>query len=152
MAYTLEALVTRSIAANEAIKQFSSALAVPLAQEVSLIPLTLDLIAELQSDCHPSQSIEFEDLPILSACAAGWAELISRSECVVFLAAEFFGGLGNQAAIGWQDGKIGFGPLQANDAINQALRWLGISSAEHQDEFDTLQLGRHRDTENWAKA
>jgi hypothetical protein len=70
---------------------------------------------------------------------------------VAFLAAEFFGGSGSQAVIGWQDGRLAFGPLQAIDAINQALRWLGIDSAGHRDEFDALHLGRHRDTESWTK-
>src|SRR5258708_18727058 len=52
MAYTLEALVTRSLAASEAVKQFPSARAVPLAQGVSLIPLIPDLLAELQTDSY----------------------------------------------------------------------------------------------------
>jgi hypothetical protein len=150
-AYTLAAFVTQSEIADKAVEQFLSALSVSLAQGVSLIPLTPQLIAELQSGCRPDLNFEFEDLPALITCAAKWAELISRSNPVAFLEAEFFGGVGSQAAIGWQDGKITFGTLQTNDAINQALRWLGISSAGHMDEFDTLALGRHRDTESWTK-
>jgi hypothetical protein len=34
-------------------------------------------------------------------------------------------------------------------AFNQALRNLGVDRGEAFDEFDTLNLGKHRHTENW---
>jgi hypothetical protein len=102
MAYTLEAFVMRLVAAGEAIKESSSALAVPLTH-------------------------------------------------IVFIEAEFFGGLGSQAAIGWQAGQLAFGPLQGKDAINQVLHWLGIIPAGQADEFEALRLGRYRSTEDRTK-
>ncbi len=129
MAYTPEAFVMRSAAADEAIRSLTAASAVPLAQGISLIPLTPSLMAGFKSSGYPGSDFEFKDLPTLAACAAGWAKRISRREPVAFLAAEFFGGLDSQAAIGWQAGKLAFGPVQAGDAINQALRWLGVTRA-----------------------
>jgi hypothetical protein len=150
MAYTLEAFVTKSSTADEAIKSFSSAVVVPLEQGVSLIPLTDTFTIELEAKYGPGPNFEFEDLPTLTGSAAKWAEQISHTGPVAFLEAEFFGGQGSQAAIGWQAGKIAFGPLQAGHAINQALHWLEITPAGQTDEFDTLRLGRYRSTEKWA--
>ncbi len=42
------------------------------------------------------------------------------------------------------------GPVETRDAINVALHCLG-ARPETGDEFDTLGLGRHRDTEDWAE-
>jgi hypothetical protein len=43
-----------------------------------------------------------------------WAEHMARALAsavrVVYIEAEFFGGKGNQAAVGWQGGVLSFGP------------------------------------------
>jgi hypothetical protein len=92
-----------------------------------------------------------------------WAQQIARAVAsgarVIYVEAEFFGGTGNQAAIGWQGGILGFGPRrtqmpmedragyavvadQADMAINAALRWLGITRTQTRDEFDVVGIGR----------
>ncbi len=93
----------------------------------------------------------------------GWAERIAQAAtgrvAVIYIEAEFFGGVGSQAAVGWQGGVVGFGPLRTQTptedregyavvgesddmAINAALRWLGVTRTELRDEFDTVGLGR----------
>ncbi len=58
----------------------------------------------------------------------------------------------------WDAGQVVLGHLhQAEDAaipdvgtpISRALRRLGVTKGVHQDEFDAVGLGRHRDTEHW---
>ena len=68
---------------------------------------------------------------------------------LAYVEAEFFGGAGHQSALGFRDGATVLGPLAARDAINQALRFLGIAPAGKQDEFDTVGLFRHRSTDAW---
>jgi hypothetical protein len=79
---------------------------------------------------------------------------------VVYIEAEFFGGVGSQAAMGWDRGKPDFGPLRTQTegedragfestsaehmAINAALRWLGVAAAPLKDEFATIGLDRLR--------
>jgi hypothetical protein len=151
LAYTLEAFVVQSATARAAAKNFSSAVAAPLSQGVSLIPLISELVAELGGTYPAGVAYPFDDLPAMLLCTTEWAEQISRSALVAFLQAEFFGGWGDQAAIGWQDGRLVFGPVQARDAINQALRWLGVVRGDEADEFDARQLGRCRSTKDWMK-
>ena len=150
MAYTLAAFVIMSSAADEAVKSFSSAVVVPLDQGLSLIPLTEAFTVALKAQYGAGLDIVFEDLSSLAGSAAHWAAQASHTSPVAFLEAEFFGGWGSQAGIGWQTGQIVFGPLEANHAINEALRWLGAKPDEGMDEFDTLRLGRYRATEEWA--
>jgi hypothetical protein len=151
MAYALEAFVMGSTTADEVIKPFSSALAVSLARGLSLIPLTGDFLAKLESIYHYAVSFKFEDLPTLAPSAVEWAEQVSLLGPVAFVEAEFFGGMGDQAGIGWQDGSVVFGPVRAAAASNQVLRWLGVVPGDQSDEFDALQLGRYRNTEEWGR-
>ncbi len=90
-----------------------------------------------------------------AAATAGSAR--SAAGRIVYLEAEFFGGTGSQAAVGWEAGRIAFGPRLtqtpgegrdgyedvpdgADLAIDEALRWLGVSAEGGQDEFDALGL------------
>ena len=86
------------------------------------------------------------------------AERLSAGGRVAYVEAEFFGGQGSQAAIGWEDGLVAFGPrltqtpgedrdgfepVEAGDdmAISEALLWLGVEPDPGRDAFDTLGLG-----------
>ncbi len=75
---------------------------------------------------------------------------------VVFVTAEFWGGQGAQAATLYIDG-LPPQPFETGyNAINQALRALGITAEctaeSNKDEFDSLGLGRYRRTEDWLRA
>ena len=62
----------------------------------------------------------------------------------------FWGGEGDQASLLWEHGSAIRELLVAQDAINQALRMLGIVKASAYDEFDALRLGTYRSTERWG--
>jgi hypothetical protein len=79
-----------------------------------------------------------------------FAQEVSRSTAVAYISTFYFGGLGGQDAVVWENGMLVFGPTDEcyndvwpNSAISQALRKLGIIAAEGKDEFDTVGLGRH---------
>lgn len=94
-----------------------------------------------------------------------WAEDLARKvSCAVriaYIEAEFFGGTGSQAAVGFESGVARFGPLrtqmpledregfavvrdQDEMAINAVLRWLGVHRTELRDEFDIAEINRCR--------
>lgn len=37
----------------------------------------------------------------------------------------------------------------SDDAINQALGWLGVQPLDNEDQFDTVGLNKHRETDSW---
>jgi hypothetical protein len=92
--------------------------------------------------------------------------VVSQAGLVAYVEAEFFGGRGTQSAIAWQGGTIVVGPLhtQTHDgeedgyvttaelAINTVLRAFGVVAVGDNDEFDSLGLGRHRETAAWIGA
>jgi hypothetical protein len=83
-------------------------------------------------------------------------EELRRSSCdgpLMYFETEYFGGLGMQGAAVFQDGEPTFGPKWAEiGPINQALQLLGVRvERPARDEFETVGLGRHRNTEGWLE-
>jgi hypothetical protein len=72
---------------------------------------------------------------------------------LMYFETDYFGGLGCQGAAVFQHGELIFGPQSAKTgAINQGLKLLGIRiKPPAQDEFETIGLDRHRDTERWIE-
>jgi hypothetical protein len=86
---------------------------------------------------------------------------------VAYVHAELFGGHRFQTAVGWEDADIRLGPLITETepggeaeswysvhtgrlAVNEALGWLGVERGQHRDEFEAVELGRHRLTDEWT--
>ena len=151
MTYTLEALVGRNEINQEELSHFLNVKLISLNQKVWLIPLTRALTSELTEVNEVRKVAVLPELQSASASAIFLAQKLSQNGKVAYLEAEFFGGEGGQASAGWQNGELLFQPRQTIDAINQALQWLGVLRDNQHDEFDMIELGRHRSTEAWAQ-
>lgn len=110
-----------------------------------MFPLTDELYGEIGPG---DEADEFEKL---SPGVEQWAQRISMASRLAYVEAEFFGGVGGQAAVAWSEGARALGPLRDQDAINQVLRFLGARADGAHDEFDAIDLGRHRDTSDWLE-
>ena len=84
------------------------------------------------------------------------ATVTDTGEPVAYVTADYFGGMGDQAAAVWGPNGYLLEPVIDTDVentgpINQALRLLGVVTNGDEDEFDTVDLGRHRDND-WVAA
>jgi len=68
---------------------------------------------------------------------------------VAYIEAEFFGGSGAQAHVLISQNGASAGVNVSDDAINDALAWLGVQPRDDKDRFDTVGLGKHRETDGW---
>jgi hypothetical protein len=133
-----------------------------LPQGYGLLPVTRQLFDRLgDAEARP-----FSDtFRYLSAGIEALARQVSHSRSIAYLEAEMFGGAGTQAIVVWRGDQIVLGPLttefrtetpqrplSAQWAFNHGLRELGVNKGDAPDEFDALQLGRHRHTEDWLSA
>ncbi|GGY39980.1 hypothetical protein [Pseudoduganella albidiflava] len=66
-----------------------------------------------------------------------------------YIEAEFFGGSGAQAHVLISKNGAGAGVNISDNAINDALAWLGVRPRDGKDRFDTVGLGKHRETDGW---
>jgi hypothetical protein len=143
MAYCLQAFIGDPLEVD-AIPVASSPVALP--QGKTLLPLTTAVRESHSIARAPLASAEGFDPGEIPAAVVAFA---LRTQKIAYVEAEYFGGDGMQAAAVWEAGALVFGPVVADDAINQALRALGVSKGAHSDEFAALNLGRHRDTDQW---
>jgi hypothetical protein len=148
VAYFLEALVFRAAGIDAADLPPGPARIVSLSPQISLIPLTDEVLEAARNDVNPPRDENFA--APLPPKLESWARRQSQRGPVGYVVAEYFGGDGGQFSIVWSGGEIVLEPLRQSDAINQALRLLGIVSVDGMDEFDTIGLGRHRHTHEWV--
>jgi hypothetical protein len=87
-----------------------------------------------------------EKLPVglLELCST-----LGSQRPVAYIEAEFFGGSGAQAHVLISQNGAGAGINVSHDAINDALAWLGVLPRDGKDRFDTVGLGKHRETDRW---
>lgn len=157
MAYTLCALVARQPVAV-VLRAEAGLGAVELAQGIWMVPLGRSARVELGGP-DPGASEGFWSLTSGIEALARHASLAGP---VGYLEAEFFGGIGTQAAVAWWDDKVLVDPASielggpdsvelAKSPFNQVLRRLGVLRGEAIDEFDAVGLNRYRSTEDWVK-
>jgi hypothetical protein len=163
MAYELSALIAPAGVLGPTVSGIPGAVLVPPAAGLELLPLTDDVLEELDTRAQ-GRSISFAEPGLQNLRGPAMAAAASADGPVAYVSAAYFGGQGVQMAAVWSAGRPALGPVHcprcgpdgkiehpsAVGAINQALRLLGVKSAPGRDEFDTVGLGRKRQTEQWG--
>ena len=143
MGYDIQAIVSTQPVLEAHSADFSSAVVTPLAFGLALIPITDELLDEVGAS---GASGRFEKF---TPAIADWLRAISASAPAAYIEAEFFGGVGGQGSAVWARGEQLLAPTHDTEAINIALRLLGISRGASHDEFEAVGLPRHRHTSGW---
>ena len=146
MSYVIAAFVAQQPVLRD--HAIPGATVVPLPQGYGLIPLIEPIRARYGVPPAPltaEQSSEVTGWPLIYE---SWGRALSELGPVAYIEAELFGGVGMQAAVLWRGGAVERMPFQAEDAINVALRHIGVVRTGS-DEFDALGLGRCRSTGDW---
>jgi hypothetical protein len=88
----------------------------------------------------------------LPADFAAYAAGLSEAGPVAWVATDYFGGLGEQAAMAWNGGSVVLDYAVApGGVINAALRAIGFVNVAHShDEFEAIGLDWFRRNEDWA--
>lgn len=165
MSYDLTALAARTGVLAVAVRGLPGAVIVPLNAGMELLPLTDELIEELDRRAE-ARKISFGEPGLQNLRGpALLARDASAAGPVAYLTATYFGGQGVQMSAVWERGKLAMAPVHCPrcgpdgkieypsrvGAINQALQRLGVTRVGNDDEFDTVGLGRKRHTEDWGK-
>jgi len=153
--YRLQAVIAADHVLRDLAGAFEDARIVLLTGRLSLLPTT-DTLFDAITVARTMPPLDgFWKAPAgfgraMAACSAHGP--------VAYVEAEYFGGTGEQSAMVWDAGQVVLGHLHLAEKasvpavgtpISQALRRLGVAKGDHQDEFDAVGLGRHRDTEDW---
>jgi hypothetical protein len=156
----IQVLVAPMDVLARAVERAPSATICPLEQGLALLPITLEVEAELSE----GRLDAFRPIvPHSGDVAQGVGELassLSEDSFVLYLATYIHGGTGGQDAILWKGGDVvlSIGDDEDNmskwpdSPISRALRQVGVTAQPDQDEFDAIGLGRFRSNESWAEA
>ena len=148
MGYTLQGFIGPAPVLKTLGIRFRTAKVVSLSGELALVALDDVLQDEINQDSN--QLIEPWDIFTEKIEAAG--RELSRHGIVAYVEADYFGGTGDQSCVVWEKGQELLRETRSAKAINHSLKLLGVvCSAEAVDEFDTVQLGRHRSAESWTE-
>ena len=149
MGYALEALIGRADVLQP-LTSFRAARVVPLSGDLALLPMVEVLRNAIQSQNHdPEREPQWPFWHLSPEGAMTVAETCTEG-ALVYVEARFYAGVGTQASVGWSNGALRHGPVTAPDAINRALRFLGVAADDGRDEFETVGLGRRRATHEWT--
>jgi len=173
MGYDLTGLIGAPGTLRPGVATLPDARVVGLDAGLALVPLTGPVLAAVRAADSPEDAGALPGFRQLTPAVARWAAALSAAGPVLYAEAEFFAGSGTQAAIGWRDGQVWFGPLHTRTpdeqregfavaagpglrgmAVNAGLRRLGVrappAGEPWMDEFWTAGLGRKRSTADWA--
>jgi len=157
--HEVQALIAKGdVLAAEAVR-FKRAVVCALVQGFSLLPVTDDLVSELESHRATGAATSAKPIQNLPDGLHALALEISQRTPTAYISTYYFGGRGGQDALAWDRGRLTFSPAtpgydQAwpHSPISQALRTIGVVAASGMDEFDTVGLGQHRETHRWAQS
>ena len=146
MGYTLHAFIgTRPDLAVLA-ENFHHASVLEVGKGIFLIPMTGELFEEINNFIV---SGAIGKLTYMTLNVESNVLKIAGNNSIAYVEAEYFGGEGGQQAVLWQTGQryklFEFG----EDVINDVLKHFGVKPEKGYDAFDTIGLGRKRNTEDW---
>ncbi|MFD1887633.1 hypothetical protein [Paenibacillus wenxiniae] len=151
MGYYFNGILT-SIEAWTAYKEkYNHLCAIELYQQIIAIPISDDLYNEINDETNNGQLTSAPNYDSLTDAIKQLCSEFSRIARTAYIEAEYFGGVGTQNGIVWDAADVIFEETLSEHAVNKALQQLGVIRTEEQDEFDTVQLGRHRSIERWLK-
>lgn len=147
MGYYFNGILT-SIEAWDAYKgKYYNICAIELYPNIIAIPISDDFYDEINKE----QITKVQDYEYLTDALKQLCSDFSKIARTAYIEAEYFGGVGTQNAIVWEASDIVFEETLSGNAINKALQQLCVTRTDDRDEFDTVQLGRHRSNECWLK-
>lgn len=147
MGYYFRGMITSNDFIESFKNRYNNLVIVSLHKTLVTIPLTDELFDEI----NRNQGKVMDGFDYLTDQIGLFCSEISKLSKTAYVEAEYFGGVGSQNGIVWNRGEVIFEETMTNDAINKALKILGVVRIDNKDEFDTVYLGRHRFVNRWVE-
>lgn len=148
MGYYLQAFICKQADSNIFTDNFDKAKKIEIGQGLDLVPMTEDLFDQVNNFVVSNSVDKFEYLT--DNIETKVLQLIGDKK-IAYVEAEYFGGQGGQIAIIWGNHKRQHLFPYGQDCINKVLKDFDVQTKSGNDEFDTVGLGRHRNTIDWIE-
>ena len=160
MAHSINAIIGREKDIKSFCTNWVHAKCKELAQGFWLIRVDSALIDDINELANAKCTYPFDELYYLTNSLSELLKESSRNTKLAYLETDYFGGVGTQAAILYQNESIAAGPLTTEDkwdnnngffqipsgdrAINVILEKMGVSCMHESDEFESIKLSWER--------
>ncbi|MEN6625006.1 MAG: hypothetical protein ABFD69_02135 [Candidatus Sumerlaeia bacterium] len=125
--------------------------AIPMPQDLAIIPLPYEFLEEVVGVDLGEMSEEDGEFRFLNEKLLDFIKSLSQSCRVLYFETDYFGGPGQQGALVCENGQMVFGPDISSEIgpINRALAHIGVVAGEGKDAFDTIELWKNRTNDDW---
>ncbi|MDE6031400.1 MAG: hypothetical protein K2G32_07260 [Oscillospiraceae bacterium] len=117
---------------------------VELPQDFGMILMTNGFLEDLGELMEVSDDLCFPELENFTEEVKELIERYSFRTKLAYIETDYFGGVGTQAGVLYENGRITIEPRRGEGTINILLKELGVWHYSDKDEFDMLELGKHR--------
>lgn len=136
------------IGARESVRRLAEdwlkAKVVELPQGFGMIFMTDDLLEDVGELLEVSDELLFSELENFTEEVKELMEWYSFRTKLTYVETDYFGGVGTQAGVLYENGRAAIGPRRGSGTINILLEELGVWCYPDKDEFDMLELGKYR--------
>lgn len=160
MGHYLEAIIGNDEVIADFAQDWVQAKKVELTQGFSLIKLTNELLDDINELVNNKSEDPYKEFCYLSSSLHELLINKSINAALAYIETDYFGGLGTQVALLYENGIVKTGPLKTRDewnsekqeyfqtpngerAINSILKKMGVVCQGQFDEFDSIKLGWH---------
>ncbi len=146
MGYSLYSFICNQVDVNVILESFDSSKEVKIEQGLCLVPMTDDFFDQIN---NYDISASIEGFKYLTKNIETKILKISRGKKIAYVEADYFGGTGGQNAIIWCNYKRQAVFEYGQEIINKVLKDFGVKCKWGKDEFETLGLGKNKNTIDW---
>ena len=148
MGYYLQAFICKQSDENIFSDNFDKAKKIEIGQGLSLVPMTEELYDQINkfTISNPIDKFEYLTQNIETKILK-----LTNGKKIAYVEAEYFGGEGGQIAIIWNNNKRENLFPYGQGCINEVLKEFGVKTNSNFDEFDSVGLGRCRNTIDWIE-
>lgn len=117
---------------------------IELPQGYGMVFLTEALLDDIIELFDISDEFCYPELDYFTVAADQLMQEYTFRTKLAYVETDYFGGVGTQAGVLYENGRISIAPRKGDGIINILLRELGVWCVRGKDEFDSLNLGRYR--------
>lgn len=150
MGHSVQLIIGKGLGVQAFLRSWSMARAVELRGGWQAIPMSDDLLGEIEGQAAGAQrSAELDMAP--AGLERAMADATLEGGALAYVETEYFGGTGGQSAMAFANGREVMAPQRSRGgAINEALRGIGLLREAGKDEFDTIGLGERRSMDDYS--
>lgn len=144
MGHCIRAIIGKQADICKLAEDWVSANMIELPQDFGIVPLTIKLLENMEELLEPSCEDPCSELYGFDQTVKEILEQYSFRTKLAYIETDYFGGVGTQGGVLYENGREVCPPRVGEGVINALLKELGAWHRPGLDEFDSLELGKYR--------